>query len=201
MSGISKLKERPIQIVEERNNNYSKNKEYVLNEKALSYILMRKCDNESILNLPVMLVSIAGDYRKGKIKFNKNLQHKLMTVFGSIFRNELGKSFFLNFLIRYLKNPDDFESWINDPNSKLDGFISRFGQSLETVGIWMWSEPFVLTDAKGNKVVILLMDTQGTFDRKHSKKDNLTILSLSFMTSSLQSKNEFIIKKSLIISF
>jgi len=92
-------------------------------------------------------------------------------------------------LIKYLQNPDEFDNWLNDSNSILNGFISRFGKNLETVGIWMWSEPFVLKDAQGNKVVILLMDTQGIFDRIHTNKDHLTILSLSFMTSSLQSMN------------
>jgi len=66
------MEKEPLQIVKERNN-HSRNKEYFLDVEALSSILDRKSDNKSFPDLPVMLISIAGDYRKGKRKFDKDL--------------------------------------------------------------------------------------------------------------------------------
>lgn len=72
-----------------------------------------------------------------------------------------GKSFLLNFFLRYLRSTskdddtEDSEIWMTSEGSKLNegnlnnslsdsvpSFAWRGGQERQTTGIWMWSEPF-----------------------------------------------------------
>ena len=71
-----------------------------------------------------------------------------------------GKSFLLNFFLRYLRSTkdddnEDSETWMTSEGSKLTegnlnnssldsvpSFAWRGGQERQTTGIWMWSEPF-----------------------------------------------------------
>ena len=72
-----------------------------------------------------------------------------------------GKSFLLNFFLRYLRSSkdddasEDSETWMTSEGSKLTegnlnnsttedvpSFAWRGGQERQTTGIWMWSEPF-----------------------------------------------------------
>lgn len=81
--------------------------------------------------------------------------------------------------------------WIgdHDTNSKLDGFKWRAGRKLETTGIWMWSEIFTHDFPNGDKVAIILLDTQGIFDSRSSVHEYTTIFALSLMLSSVQCNN------------
>lgn len=184
----SKNYPQPVQIVTVDHDT----KEFVLQEEELSKILLSdKCRDK-----PVCVVSIAGDFRKGK-------------------------SFLLNFLLKYLtyiqdhptEDLDDWETfegtsgtespssdeeggdqagesiraqWLRDTDVPLKGFSWRGGRNRDTTGILMWSEPFVLKNSDGKEVAVLLMDTQGTFDSEHTVKDSATIFALSTMTSSIQ---------------
>lgn len=79
----------------------------------------------------ICVCSIAGDYRKGK-------------------------SFLMNYCIRFLMNNHDYLNRFTDPNldqnlnpewighvdKELVGFSWRSGVDLETIGIWIWSEFF-----------------------------------------------------------
>lgn len=56
----------------------------------------------------------------------------------------------------------------------------------ETTGIWLWSEPVLLRDARGERVAVLLMDTQGAFDSSSTVRQCATIFALSTMLSSVQ---------------
>ena len=56
----------------------------------------------------------------------------------------------------------------------------------ETTGIWLWSEPALLRDARGDRVAVLLMDTQGAFDSSSTVRQCATIFALSTMLSSVQ---------------
>lgn len=172
-------------------------KEFVLQEDALSKILL----SEKCRDRPVCVVSIAGDFRKGK-------------------------SFFLNFLLKYLnyhqshtsEDLNDWETfeggsgsssehnsdedagdqkpssssntiraqWLTDTESPLEGFSWRGGEDRDTTGILMWSEPFVVERPDGKQVAVLLMDTQGTFDSEQTVKDSATVFALATMTSSIQ---------------
>lgn len=71
----------------------------------------------------------------------------------------------------------------------LDGFKSRSGRERETTGIWIWSEIFTHDFENGDKVAIILMDTQGIFDSRSSVQDCTTIFALSMLLSSIQCYN------------
>lgn len=77
----------------------------------------------------------------------------------------------------------------NDRSSKLDGFKWRGGRKPETNGIWMWSEIFTHDYENGEKVAIILFDTQGIFDSRSSIQDCTTIFALSTLLSSVQCFN------------
>uniref|UniRef100_A0A914XQZ3 GB1/RHD3-type G domain-containing protein n=1 Tax=Plectus sambesii TaxID=2011161 RepID=A0A914XQZ3_9BILA len=135
---------------------------FVLNEKGLARILL----NPKIADKKVAVVSVAGAFRKGK-------------------------SFLLNFFLRYLHNPEAKNSapdadWLGVDNNALTGFSWRGGSERETSGIMMWSEPFIVKTASGEEVAVLLMDTQGAFDSQSTVKDCATIFALSTMVSSVQ---------------
>lgn len=53
----------------------------------------------------------------------------------------------------------------------------------------MWSEVFKVTLDDGEKVAIVLLDTQGTFDSESTVKDCATVFALSTMLSSIQIYN------------
>merc|ERR1719197_366791 len=57
-----------------------------------------------------------------------------------------------------------------------------------TTGIWVWSEPFVRT-INGNRVAVVLMDTQGAWDSKMTKEQSATIFGLTAILSSKQIYN------------
>jgi len=107
-----------------------------------------------------------------------------------------GKSFLLNFILRFLRHAnygDISHEWITvdgeelsegngnqvaEPSSEADGaagevegrnrsFKWKAGQERQTTGIWMWSDPFFKDCVHtGQKIAILLMDTQGMFDNE-----------------------------------
>uniref|UniRef100_A0AC35TT98 GB1/RHD3-type G domain-containing protein n=2 Tax=Rhabditophanes sp. KR3021 TaxID=114890 RepID=A0AC35TT98_9BILA len=132
---------------------------YMLNLPELEKLLL----DERCVGKKVSVVSIAGNYRKGK-------------------------SFILNFFLRYLNGNKDGEvgeNWM-DVGEKVEGFSWRGGSERDTTGIMIWGEPFFLKDKNGEDVVVILMDTQGAFDNKSTVKDNATIFALSTMLASLQ---------------
>ncbi|KAH9382767.1 hypothetical protein HPB48_023326 [Haemaphysalis longicornis] len=109
--------------------------------------------------MPLVVISVAGAFRTGK-------------------------SFLLNFLIRYLRNQGR-DDWMGDADSPLEGFSWRGGCERHTAGILVWSEVFLVTRPHGDQVAVLLMDTQGTFDCQTSFKDVTTIFALGALTSSI----------------
>nr|CAD2201623.1 unnamed protein product [Meloidogyne enterolobii] len=110
-----------------------------------------------------------------------------------------GKSFILNFFLRYLRwktcaSDDESETdWLQTNlinsnegnNGQLKGFSWRGGDDRETSGILIWPEPFILQDKHGNEIVVILMDTQGIFDCVSTVKSCATIFALSTMISSI----------------
>jgi hypothetical protein len=61
------------------------------------------------------------------------------------------------------------------------GFGWRAGHERNTTGIWVWSKPFIRTlpDSGGEKVAVLVMDTQGMFDGTLSQQLTASIFGLS----------------------
>lgn len=74
-------------------------------------------------------------------------------------------------------------------STDMNGFKWRSGQKRETTGIWMWSEIFTHDFDNGDKVAIILLDTQGIFDDCSSMRDCTTIFALTMMLSSVQCYN------------
>uniref|UniRef100_A0A1I7X9R6 GB1/RHD3-type G domain-containing protein n=1 Tax=Heterorhabditis bacteriophora TaxID=37862 RepID=A0A1I7X9R6_HETBA len=124
---------------------------------------------------------------------------KVVAVIGVAGAYRKGKSFLLNFFLRYLQwrsstsHTDDVDNmdWLGSDTS-LRGFSWRGGSERETNGILIWSSPFILKDKNGEevwKIAVLLMDTQGAFDSQSTVKDCATIFALSTMISSIQIYN------------
>jgi atlastin len=117
-----------------------------------------------------------------------------------------GKSFLLNFFLRYLRygDPnDETNGWMTaegatlsegnqnelkvESDKKEASFAWRGGEERQTTGIWMWSEPFIReTKSSDGPVAILLMDTQGMFDNETSMALTAQIFGLSTFVSSYQ---------------
>ncbi|KAM4771497.1 atlastin-2 isoform 2-T2 [Rhinophrynus dorsalis] len=145
----------PIQIVVAREDDHN----FDLDEEALERVLMQ----DHIRDLNVVVVSVAGAFRKGK-------------------------SFLLDFMLRFMYS-QSCSSWIGGDHDPLTGFTWRGGCERETTGIQIWSEVFVVEKPDGSKVAVILMDTQGAFDSQSTIKDCATVFALSTMTSSVQVYN------------
>ncbi|PNJ25197.1 ATL2 isoform 2, partial [Pongo abelii] len=90
----------PVQIVLAHEDDHN----FELDEEALEQILLQ----EHIRDLNIVVVSVAGAFRKGK-------------------------SFLLDFMLRYMYNKDS-QSWIGGNNEPLTGFTWRGGCERETTG-------------------------------------------------------------------
>ncbi|XP_022162415.1 atlastin [Myzus persicae] len=140
--------------------------QFILDEEALESILLK----DDIKDRNVVVVSVAGSYRKGK-------------------------SFLMDFFLRYMKATyhlnliNEDAHWIGSDDKPLDGFTWRGGSDRDTTGILMWSEVFKATLEDGEKVAIVLLDTQGTFDSESTVKDCATVFALSTLLSSIQIYN------------
>ncbi|KAI1727059.1 atlastin-1 [Ditylenchus destructor] len=156
-----------------------------LNKSALNAVL----GHSSIANRKIVVISVAGAYRKGK-------------------------SFLLNFFLEYLyilqyQQKNDLEmDWLQD-ETQLEGFHYRPGQKRDTVGIWIWAEPIMIDAPNGERIAVVLMDTQGCFEQggsssgssardlgnasssgvNISNNTNYSILALSTMLSCIQLYN------------
>uniref|UniRef100_A0A3P9M633 Atlastin GTPase 2 n=1 Tax=Oryzias latipes TaxID=8090 RepID=A0A3P9M633_ORYLA len=148
-------KPRPIQIVLTNEEEHS----FELDAAALEKILLQ----DHVKDLNVVVVSVAGAFRKGK-------------------------SFLLDFMLRYMHSQSN-ECWMGGDDDPLTGFIWRGGCERETTGIQVWSDVFVVDKPDGTKVAVLLVDTQGAFDSQSTIKDCATVFALSTMTSSVQVYN------------
>ncbi|RWS15659.1 Atlastin-1-like protein [Dinothrombium tinctorium] len=123
--------------------------------------LNRVLTNSEIVDKPVIIISVAGDTRKGK-------------------------SLLLNIILRYLYAQKEHKSkWFDTSNADviyLNGFEWSSELKSNTDGIWVWSEPMYV---KGIDYPILLVDTQGTFGDDTDISISTKIFGLSALTSSL----------------
>ncbi|KAJ0049894.1 hypothetical protein NL108_005195 [Boleophthalmus pectinirostris] len=132
---------------------------FSLDIEALSQVLL----SPKIRDKHVVVVSVAGAFRKGK-------------------------SFLLDFMLRYMHRKGD-KNWLGEDDEPLTGFSWRGGSEPETTGIQLWSEVFIVQKSDGTELAVVLMDTQGAFDNQSTVKDCATIFALSTMTSSVQIYN------------
>lgn len=75
------------------------------------------------------------------------------------------------------------------PEDPLTGFSWKAGSARDTTGIIIWSDVFLHEKDTGEKIAIVLMDTQGLFDSKTSPADNSRIFALGTLISSVQIVN------------
>lgn len=132
---------------------------FELDERALEEVLYQ----DRVKDKNVVVISVAGAFRKGK-------------------------SFLLDFFLRYLRaegSPD----WIGSDDMPLEGFSWRGGSERDTTGILLWSEVFTSELPNGEEVAVILMDTQGAFDSESTVRDCATVFALSTMLSSVQIYN------------
>lgn len=92
----------------------------------------------------------------------------------------------LPFKLQYVKH--NISDWIGEKSNstELIGFKWQGGKTPTTSGIWMWSEVFTHDFENGDKVAIILLDTQGIFDTNTSIEECTTIFGLTTMLSSVQ---------------
>ncbi|XP_072929621.1 atlastin-like isoform X2 [Epargyreus clarus] len=137
---------------------------FTLDEEALAALLLR----EDVRDRSAVVISVAGAFRKGK-------------------------SFLLDFFLRYMHHKygsgGGGGEWLGAENEPLHGFSWRGGSERDTTGILMWSEIFKATLEDGEKVAIILLDTQGAFDSESTVRDCATVFALSTMLSSVQIYN------------
>ncbi|XP_070576515.1 atlastin-2-like [Ptychodera flava] len=157
MSEKRSIPGQPVQIVDANADDHT----FELNEEALEQILLQ----DNIRDKKVVVVSVAGAFRKGK-------------------------SFLLDFFLRYLhRNGQNDQDWLGTDEEALLGFPWKGGSERHTTGILMWDEPFLCRTSDGEEVAVLLMDTQGAFDSQSTVKDCATVFALSTMISSVQVYN------------
>lgn len=65
------------------------------------------------------------------------------------------------------------------------GFEWRSGTKPQTNGIWIWSEIFTHNLENGDKLAIIVMDTQGIFDHTKNMKDCISTFAISMLLSSV----------------
>ncbi|XP_050664575.1 atlastin isoform X2 [Leptidea sinapis] len=136
---------------------------FVLDEDALAELLLQ----DDVRDRAVVVISVAGAFRKGK-------------------------SFLLDFFLRYMHHKygsGGGGDWLGSDDQPLAGFSWRGGSERDTTGILMWSEIFKATLDNGEKVAIILLDTQGAFDSESTVRDCATVFALSTMLSSVQIYN------------
>eukprot|EP00730_Choanoeca_flexa_P008316 TRINITY_DN12475_c0_g6_i2.p1 TRINITY_DN12475_c0_g6~~TRINITY_DN12475_c0_g6_i2.p1 ORF type:complete len:607 (+),score=173.16 TRINITY_DN12475_c0_g6_i2:87-1907(+) len=152
------MKERPHAVQIVDFQRVDENSNFILNEDAIDQVL----GGARVRNLPVAVVSISGPFRTGK-------------------------SFMLNFFLRYLQDEENWSVQEGDTVESL--FHWKHGVTRDTTGIWLWNQPFIRTLPDGRKVALLLVDTQGTFDNKATMNENTRIFALNALISSKQIYN------------
>lgn len=76
---------------------------------------------------------------------------------------------------------------MGDCDKALEGFSWRGGINPDTSGIIIWSDVFLHTvPTTGEKIAIIVLDTQGLFDSRMTRQENAKIFSLGTLISSTQ---------------
>lgn len=83
----------------------------------------------------------------------------------------------------------DVTEWLGDEDQPMRGFAWSGGSERVTNGIWIWSDIFTYDKENGEKIAIILLDTQGTFDTQSTVRDSATIFAMSTLLSSVQCYN------------
>lgn len=73
---------------------------------------------------------------------------------------------------------------MGDENEKLNGFSWRAGVRRDTTGITFWSDVFLHDAENGDKLAIIVVDSQGLFDNQTTAEDNAKVFSICTLLSS-----------------
>lgn len=121
---------------------------------------------------------------------HEDVREKRVVVISVTGAFRTGKSFLLNYLIRYLTHLESGGegNWLGGEEDELTGFTWRRGADPETAGIMAWNRMFQIKSGD-EQIAVLLLDTQGAFDDDSDVKDVTLIFSLSTMISSCQIYN------------
>jgi atlastin len=93
----------------------------------------------------------------------------------------------INYPANPLTNPTN---WMGASDMPLTGFSWRSGTTRDTTGITVWNDVFLHeVPATGEKLAIIVMDTQGLFSNDTSPMDNSRIFALGTLISSIQLLN------------
>lgn len=77
------------------------------------------------------------------------------------------------------------QNWLGGKEDTLEGFTWKHGHTPDTKGVLFWSDVF-LTEVNGEKLAIIIMDTQGLFEINSTTEENARIFGLSTLASSMQ---------------
>jgi atlastin len=79
---------------------------------------------------------------------------------------------------------------MGDEDEPLQGYSWRSGADRDTMGIVIWNDVFLHTDeTTGEKIAIVIIDTQGLFDNETTTTNNSRIFALGTLISSIQVLN------------
>ncbi|KAL7017429.1 hypothetical protein ACKWTF_010374 [Chironomus riparius] len=157
---------------------------------------------------PVQLLHLSAG-NNSKIEFNENtvrdlffnpkLKDRQVIVFSIVGAFRKGKSFLMNYLLRYLyahypsisstELINEGDDWMGEPEEPLTGFDWKSGVERVTKGLILWGDVFLHDGPRNEKYAIYIMDTQGLFDHKTTTAENSKIFSLSTLISSIQILN------------
>ncbi|XP_064425426.1 atlastin-2 isoform X2 [Latimeria chalumnae] len=115
--------------------------------------------DDAVKDLPVFVISVIGDQRTGK-------------------------SFLLNYILRYLRNQRK-QNWMGKEDETLTGFGWKPGSEGTTSGIMILKKPFVVDSSIG-KVAVLLVDMEGLQNLSSSKKRLTKLATITRLVSTLQ---------------
>ncbi|XP_018428164.1 PREDICTED: RING finger protein 112-like [Nanorana parkeri] len=105
-------------------------------------------------------------------------------LLGVIGEKRRGKSFLMNYIMRALESQEKGEEFsLGAEDEPLQGFQWRSGIDSTTKGVWMWSKPFIL-GAKGEKVAVYILDTEGSLDIEGDRESCIKLSALSMLLSS-----------------
>jgi atlastin len=96
-----------------------------------------------------------------------------------------GKSFLLEFFLRYLATQGNYVS-INSDYITLGGSSWPEDSKRDNACIHMWSEVFVARLSNMEPVAIIIMETRGDFDSEIAARDCATVFTLTTLLSSVQ---------------
>ncbi|KAI1286184.1 Atlastin-1 [Halotydeus destructor] len=122
-------------------------------------MLYKILHHDDCWQMPVCLISIIGSARKGK-------------------------SVMMNWMLQYLSSSKG-DNWMTEKKKLKHEFPWNGGDDSVTMGIVMWSKPFVV-EQDGRQVAVLLMDTQGLFDGQISNQLTEDLFGISTLASSVQ---------------